>query len=42
MLLVGCKNGVNGNLIVSLGMLVYKVVILFDVDVKVLFNNVCK
>ncbi|KNC91072.1 M48 family metallopeptidase [Trabulsiella odontotermitis] len=41
-LLAGCKNGVNGELIASSGMSAYNAMTLSDADVKTLSNNSCK
>ncbi|KNC94135.1 M48 family metallopeptidase [Trabulsiella odontotermitis] len=41
-LLTGCKNGVNGELIASSGMSAYNAMTLSDADVKTLSNNSCK
>ncbi|WP_054179140.1 M48 family metallopeptidase [Trabulsiella odontotermitis] len=41
-LLTGCKNGVNGDLIASSGMSAYNAMTLSDADVKSLSNSSCK
>ncbi|MFW0765004.1 M48 family metallopeptidase [Trabulsiella odontotermitis] len=41
-LLAGCKNGVNGDLIASSGMSAYNAMTLSDADVKSLSNSSCK